>query len=171
MQLAGTVLAAFRKAAFEQPALDGVATELDRPVRAVAGDEDFVTALLVEFRPDGTVRFVNCGHHPPLLLSPHGVPPRFVDTGEPQPPLGLGVRGTSTSLHWSPEQRMLLYTDGLVEARDRSGGFFPLTQWAPVLVEPSLDGALQELLAGLRDFSGAEVSDDVALLLAENVRR
>ncbi len=69
VQMAATVLAAFRHAAVKEPTLTAVATDLDDVVTAVAEDEDFVTAVLAEFHDDHTVTLLNCGHHPPLLLA------------------------------------------------------------------------------------------------------
>ena len=44
---------------------------------------------LAEFHEDHTMTLVNCGHHPPVLVTgPQGV--ALVSTGEPVPPLGLG---------------------------------------------------------------------------------
>ena len=85
VQMAATVLAAFRRAAATEPTLTALTTDLDNVVSAVAGDEDFVTAVLAEFHDDFTVSLVNCGHHPPLLLT-DGDKSRLVDTGEPEPP-------------------------------------------------------------------------------------
>jgi serine phosphatase RsbU (regulator of sigma subunit) len=64
VQMAATVIGAFRRSAFTQPSLTEIAADLDEVVTAVAGDEDFVTALLAEFHEDHTVTFVNCGHLP-----------------------------------------------------------------------------------------------------------
>src|SRR5690348_8811890 len=65
VQMAATVLAGFRHAATREPSLKAVATDLDNVVTSVAGDEDFVTAVLAEFHDDHSVTLVNCGHHPP----------------------------------------------------------------------------------------------------------
>ena len=83
VQMAATVLAAFRRAAVLEVSLTAIAADLDNVVTAVAGDEDFVTAVLAEFHDDHSVTLVNCGHHPPLLLT-NGDSGRLVDTGDPQ---------------------------------------------------------------------------------------
>ena len=63
---------------------------------------------------------------------------------------------------------MLIYTDGLVEARDRRGAFFPLADHAPALGHGSLDEALDRLLARLSDHAGRRLDDDMALVLVEH---
>jgi sigma-B regulation protein RsbU (phosphoserine phosphatase) len=167
VQMAATVIGAFRRSAFTQPSLGEIAVDLDDVVGAVAGDEDFVTALLAEFHDDHTVSLVNCGHHPPLVLSGSSRA-RLLPTGEPQPPLGLGAAAAPVTAAWTPGSRLLLYTDGLVETRDREGAFFPLLAHATDLRDGSLDQALDRLVARLVRHAGARVGDDLALVLAEH---
>jgi serine phosphatase RsbU (regulator of sigma subunit) len=167
VQMAATVLAAFRQAAYLRPSLDEVAAELDRVVSDVAGDEDFVTALLADFAADETVSVVNCGHHPPILVRSGQV--ETVGTGEPQLPLGLGTRPRTVTSPWPAGSRLLFYTDGLVETRDQHGTFFPLDRGARVLAAGTLAEALDRLLELLRDFAGGRLDDDIALLIAERM--
>jgi serine phosphatase RsbU (regulator of sigma subunit) len=167
VQMAATVLAAFRRGAFMQPSLATIATDLDSVVTAVAGEEDFVTAVLAEFHDDNSVTLVNCGHHAPLLVRPGGTP-ELVETGEPQLPLGLGTAPSSTTATWPAGSRLLIYTDGLVEARDRRGEFFPLIDHADVLGRGSGDEALDDLLALLDEYADHRHDDDIALVLAEH---
>jgi len=161
-----TVLAAFRRAAFAEVSLADVARSLDASVTTVATDEDFVTAVLGEFHDDRTTSWVNCGHHPPLLLSSTGKG-RALDIGEPQPPLGLHPAARVATTTWSKGDRILLYTDGLVETRDLRGEFFPLSRAAEGLREGEPEEALRDLLAHLDRHAGGHLSDDVAVVLAE----
>jgi len=161
-----TVLAAFRRAAVVETSLADVARSLDASVTTVATDEDFVTAVLGEFHDDRTTSWVNCGHHPPLLLSSTGKG-RALDIGEPQPPLGLHPAARVATTTWSKGDRILLYTDGLVETRDLRGEFFPLSRAAEGLREGEPEEALRDLLAHLDRHAGGHLSDDVAVVLAE----
>jgi serine phosphatase RsbU (regulator of sigma subunit) len=63
---------------------------------------------------------------------------------------------------------MLFYTDGLVEARNRQGAFFPLAGAAAALSHGDLDQALDGLLQDLARHTGPRVRDDLALLLVEH---
>lgn len=166
VQMAATVLAGFRRAAFLQPSLAGIAEDLDNVVTAVAGDEDFVTALLVEFHDDHTVSLANCGHHPPLRIPETG-DAAVIDTGPPEPPLGLHPTPRVVTSTCRKGQRLLIYTDGLVETRDVHGAFFPLGRMIGHLRSAELSDALDELLSRLEDHAGNHLSDDVALVLAE----
>ena len=166
VQMAATVLAAFRRSAVLEVSLTAMTADLDNVVAAVAGDEDFVTAVLAEFHDDHSVTLVNCGHHPPLLLT-KGECGRLMDTGEPQPPLGLGPTAAPVTSHLPEGSRMLFYTDGLIEARNSQGAFFPLAESAATLGTGTLDDALDGLLEELVEHAADEMDDDMALVLAE----
>jgi phosphoserine phosphatase RsbU/P len=166
VQMAATVLAAFRHAAVREPTLAAVATDLDDVVTAVAEDEDFVTAVLAEFHDDETVTLLNCGHHPPLLLS-NAHHRGLVDTGSPEPPLGLGPEPNPITCQLEDGARLLFYTDGLVESRNRQGAFFPLEDSVEALSTDDFGTALDGLLGRVVDHVGERVSDDVALVLVE----
>ncbi len=68
----------------------------------------------------GTFDFVSAGHLPPLRI-PAAAAPRYAET-RPLPPIGAEqhTRYTSTMLQLEPGERLLLYTDGLVERRGES---------------------------------------------------
>jgi phosphoserine phosphatase RsbU/P len=170
VQMAATVLATFRRAAALELPLTEIATDLDNVVSAVAGMEDFVTALLADLHDDDTVTLVNCGHHPPLLLT-DGAIGALVDTGEPQPPLGLHPTPHPVTTRLPEGARMLFYTDGMIETRDRQGDFFPLTDRADTLRSGTLDDALDGLLGQVADHAAEEIDDDMALVLAERHTR
>lgn len=166
VRMASIVLAAFRRSALLAPTLEDVASDLDSAVTSVAAAEDFVTAVLAEFHDD-VVTVVNCGHHPPLMLH-RDVPPRLIATGDPEPPLGLGTEPHSVECGWPEHARILLYTDGVVEARNDLGEFFSLVENSDALRDPDPDLALGELLRRLRLHGHRSRSDDVALVLAEH---
>jgi serine phosphatase RsbU (regulator of sigma subunit) len=65
---------------------------------------------------------------------------------------------------------MLLYTDGLVEARDPAGEFFPLVDHADVLAGRSVHDSLAHLVERLARHKTTRLADDLALLLIENSR-
>jgi sigma-B regulation protein RsbU (phosphoserine phosphatase) len=165
VKLSSTVLAGFRRAALLEERLEDVARDLDRTVAAVSGDEDFVTALMAEFHDDGAASIVNCGHIPPLVVGDGDA--HLVDTGEPALPLGLGGGHQEAAVSWPGGSRMLFYTDGLVEARDGHGEFFPLERYADELGKGDLDEALDALVARLAKFSPHH-DDDLALVLTEH---
>jgi sigma-B regulation protein RsbU (phosphoserine phosphatase) len=168
VQTAAAVLGAFRAAAFTSPDVASLSRTIDETLGRMVGDEEFVTAIVGEFAGD-RVTLANCGHHPPLLVTGHDV--TTVDTGEPTVPLGLGSQPGISEHAWPAGARMLFYTDGLVEARDRSGEFFPLDDFSAELGDGTVEEALDRLVAHLLDYAGQRMSDDLALVLAESEAR
>jgi phosphoserine phosphatase RsbU/P len=167
VQLAAAVVGAFRQAALAVTDLTAVAVALDEVVHAVSGEEDFVTAVLAEFHDDGTVQFVNCGHHAPMQVDPEDAV--LLEVGEHAPPLGLGVAAglTPHKAHWLVGSRLLFYTDGLVEARDGQGRFFAVQDQAETLRTGTLDEALDAVVTRVRQHVPGGLHDDLALVLAE----
>ena len=101
-------------------------------------DEEFVTALLADVSDPALLTLVSCGHPPAILVRRDGVA-SFLDapTGLP---LGLGQTYDSTTVPWGPGDRLLMYTDGLSEARDASGEFLPLLPWHHCWAQPRRRG-------------------------------
>jgi phosphoserine phosphatase RsbU/P len=169
------VIAAFRALAFAEPDLIRLAEQMDDTLCGELEMEDFVTAILAEFGPD-EVRIVNCGHHPPLKSGPRAgrdaAPGTFeVLMPEPSaPPLGLHPSPTRQDIVLKHGDRLLFYTDGLVEARDRAGRFLGLDERViAALDEPGLDMCVQRLGGILVEHSGHTLDDDVLLVVCEPV--
>ncbi|MGI9080115.1 MAG: PP2C family protein-serine/threonine phosphatase [Acidimicrobiales bacterium] len=166
VRLAALVLGSFREAATSEDALAKVAMAVDRAVVGEIALEDFVTAVFVEFRAGGEVEVVNCGHHPPLRVSSRAV--EYLTPLEASPPLGLSPSFTSREHHLDRGDRLLLYTDGLVEARGPDQSFFEMApDTLSSLTKRSLDSALEGLVDKVRRHTGGRFDDDLALLLAE----
>jgi serine phosphatase RsbU (regulator of sigma subunit) len=165
VRTAASVLGAFRQGAFVEPDPASLAREIDDVVARLVDDEEFVTAVIAEFR-EGEVTIANCGHHPPLLVGERSA--LLLDAAEPALPLGLGAAPVLQRHRWPAGARLLFYTDGLVEARDPGGEFFPLEEHARTLVGGPLAESLDGLVQHLLDFSGRRMEDDLALVLAEN---
>ncbi|MFB0614474.1 PP2C family protein-serine/threonine phosphatase [Streptomyces sp. AGS-58] len=165
-----SLLGAFREAALDQPDLESVAARMDRRLAVDSADvrhaELFATALLLEFA-GGTaaVRLVACGHPAPVLLCAGKAREVAVAPG---PPLGIGLvdvdppKGVTVAL--GPGDRLFLASDGVWEARDATGTFYPLPERLAALARtPSaeLPGAVWADLARRR----YEVRDDATMLV------
>lgn len=163
--LAAAVLTTFRDAAARKTDPVHLARALDACLAPQLGEEDFITLLLADCRPD-EIRLVNCGHPPPVRIGRRltSLPPPH-----PSPPLGLGPDPRIQRLRLLPGQRLLLHTDGLTEARSPDRAPFPLDQRAlAALRAPTLDQALDSLLDLLHQHTGRPTpTDDLTLLLLQ----
>jgi hypothetical protein len=166
--------------------------------RPAAPLEEFVTAVLAEIDPVvGSLSIYNCGHPPPLVLRPaengpaengpvgdrsaesDGQAParrlRVTPVEVPAPALPLRLMslgdtsGAERTVPLQPGDALLLYTDGVTEARDARREFYPLEERVAE-VAARAGGTDGDLLDRLREdlvrYVGAPLDDDAALLLA-----
>lgn len=166
IRLAGQVLSAFRRSAVATPAMERVAGDVGQAIGPHLGEEDFVTAVLAQIGPAGGLTIVNCGHHPPLLRHCGGLLP--LTDRKPALPLGFDDDYTAFTDSWSPGDRLLFYTDGLVESRNAHGDFLPQDQIEAALAAPNCDQALDTLMTAVHRHTGGHAHDDIALLLLEH---
>jgi hypothetical protein len=164
---AARVIRAFRQAAATKSSLAEAVEDMNTYLTPFLGDEDFVTALLLDLTFQDKVTITSCGHPPAILVRPDGSA-RFLEPPSGLP-LGLGCDIEDSCFPWGRGDRILLYTDGLSEARDARGEFLELLDVAPMLADGGLDEALDSLLARVRTHvpNGA-LGDDLAVLLLEN---
>ncbi|MFE1799545.1 PP2C family protein-serine/threonine phosphatase [Streptomyces sp. NPDC059517] len=166
------------RAKAEHPSSGPSGPDPDSPVA-----EEFVTVLLLEIGRDGEMRALNCGHPWPYLLrgggggGGSGDRVEHLGFGDPLPPLGafplpaeLPVTRCGPLL---PGEALFLYTDGVEDARDSTGRFFPLptalteaTRTHPTSPQEVLGTVFTQLLA----HAGGFPTDDVALLVVANGR-
>ena len=173
------VLAAWRELAIAEPSLPGIAVRLHTLIARSEHPERFATALLATFGCCSSgVELVCCGHPPPLLLrgtSPQPESASYLETF-PAPPLGLLdlAEGwcSAVTTPFAAGDSMLLYTDGVSDARDTKGNYFPLTERALAAHRSAtgdadkLDTVLNHLMASLREHIGEQQADDILLVLA-----
>lgn len=170
----------FREAAYREPTIGEVAgrmeetalREIDRDDPCEAYSERFTTALLVEIPTDEPVaRIVHLGHPEPLLIDDGTVTGQLPD--RPGVPIGLGgLVGTlpvPQTIDFRPGARLLLYTDGFIEARDEHGVYFPLAESAVRHADEDLDGFVAGVRADLLRHAGRQLADDAALLAIERL--
>jgi serine phosphatase RsbU (regulator of sigma subunit) len=174
-----SVLNAWRDLACTEPSLAGIAVRLHALIARSGHPERFVTALLMNFpveSADGSAppagpraELVCCGHPPPLLV--RGNSAAFIEPYA-APPLGLLDLAEgwcrASMMPVGDGDQLLLYTDGVSEARDADGRFFPLAQVTADTVRgtcPDRAPLLDVLVARLDEHVGDRRCDDILLLL------
>ncbi|MEV6651907.1 PP2C family protein-serine/threonine phosphatase [Streptomyces sp. NPDC051219] len=187
---AALLLGAFRGAAHRQAELPVLVTYLEGTVSSdlddpAAGDESgdregsedrgesFVTAAVLDVPDDEPVlHLISCGHPPPLLL--RGGRATALEVRRPAPPLGLTSFDESDfaveTFAFEPGDVILLYTDGVIEARDRSGTFYPLAERVTTWPDQDADTLLEHLCKDLLAHAGGFLGDDAAMVAIERMR-
>ncbi|MFF2809677.1 PP2C family protein-serine/threonine phosphatase [Streptomyces sp. NPDC058000] len=171
---AALLLGAFREAAHQHTTLPALAAGLETSVGRYLADfepaeeagERFATTLLLEVPDEDSItRMTSCGHPPPLLLRPGEAVTVPV---HPAPPLGVGrsepTDFTSDVFSFEPGDTLLLYTDGVVEARDQAGRFYPFTERAAQWTDHSPAALLHHIRRDLLAHVGGRLADDAALI-------
>ncbi|KOU25590.1 SpoIIE family protein phosphatase [Streptomyces sp. WM6368] len=136
---------------------------LDAVVADLGEDEMATCVYAVHDAASGICVIARAGHPPPAVVTPDGSI-TFLD-GPPGTPLGAGGQDFRTEeVRLPPGSLLVLYTDGLIEARDRD-----LDEGMAQLAEAlhRVDQPLEELCEGiLRLLLPSAQQDDVAVLLA-----
>ncbi|HEX4285824.1 MAG TPA: SpoIIE family protein phosphatase [Terracidiphilus sp.] len=106
----------------------------------------FTTCLVLRADSDGTLTIANAGHIAPYLAGKE-LP---LDNGLP---LGLSANTSysESTFHFTPGQQVTLVTDGVVEARDRTGALFGFERTADLSTRSADEIAKAAALFGQED--------------------
>ncbi|MEV1000518.1 PP2C family protein-serine/threonine phosphatase [Nonomuraea sp. NPDC050202] len=167
VETAAWVLGAFREAAYDEAGLADIGERLEASLARHLGGEQFVTAIIAEIH-ETEMTLVNFGHPAPLLLLGDGTL-HTADPPDPGLPLGLGaLEPAAVKAHRVPfgsGDRILLFTDGVIEARNKDGEFYPLEERVRLLRRDDPQAGLDALRADLVQHAGGPLLDDAAMLL------
>jgi serine phosphatase RsbU (regulator of sigma subunit)/PAS domain-containing protein len=141
----------------------------NRLVHGEFADDEFVTLALVMVDPrNGSVTWAGAGHPPPLVA---GEEPDLRGA-ESDPPVGLFAAAAYAEhrLHLPVGAGLVLYTDGVIEARDPAGNEFGVDGLAAAVRRGgSADAIAEGLLDKVTDHAGGTLDDDVAVLVLTRV--
>ncbi|MEU6662083.1 PP2C family protein-serine/threonine phosphatase [Streptomyces sp. NPDC046821] len=174
---ASVVLGAFREGAPRYHSLPELVTAVEESVcrnleeaADTAHDvgEHFTTAIMIDIHDEGPrAEMLNCGHPPPLLVRGGAV--TALNSRQPAPPLGLcslGVRNGGTDpFVLETGDMLLLYTDGVIEARSPAGDFYPLAERVASFPASGPDALLHHIHHDLLAHTGKRLTDDAAFLI------
>lgn len=133
----------------------------------------FATGVLadLDYRT-GVLSWVNRGHPPPLLIRQGRWLRQLVCP--PSPPMGFRLPAKPVLCHeqLEPGDRLLFYTDGIVEARDSRGRQFGLRRFADFVIRREADGCpppetLRRLMRTVLDHQSGRLQDDASAMLVE----
>ncbi|MEU8438231.1 PP2C family protein-serine/threonine phosphatase [Streptomyces sp. NPDC029216] len=185
VRAAAVVLGAFRESVHYEDDLVEVVNHCGAALRrdaatasaSLAGGDDallegFVTAVVAQIPDTLHVQIVNRGHPPPLLLRDGEARPLAPTV--PLPPLGLeefigGPPGRTDSYPFAPGDRLLLHTDGVIEARDGHNAFFDLAGAMEALHDRTRQSFLEGLRGALLRHARGRLADDVAVVLVDRL--
>jgi serine phosphatase RsbU (regulator of sigma subunit) len=172
VRTASMVIGAFREAVYDAPDLTQIAARIEQSMSHQAAEQEFVTAVIAEMSPgSSTIEILNCGHPSPLLVRDGEA--ALADSPDPCPPLGLSslAEGPRVADTWpfGTGDQILFYTDGISEARDARGDFFPLLPLCgPILAGNDPEAALDLVKDQVVRHVGHTLTDDAAMLLVRS---
>ncbi|WP_372500046.1 PP2C family protein-serine/threonine phosphatase [Streptomyces sudanensis] len=133
----------------------------------------YVTGILATLDTrTGTLSWVNRGHHPPLIIRdgrwathPQCPPAHPMGTG-------LGLESHVCREQLQPGDRVVLYTDGIVEAGGAGGPRFGLERFTDLLVRHHADGlsvpeTLRRVIHAVREHHDDRLQDDATVLFCQ----
>jgi sigma-B regulation protein RsbU (phosphoserine phosphatase) len=132
----------------------------------------FASLVFARFLPDGRrMVWSNAGHNPPLLLRAQGDIEMLKSCG---PALGIvaGARWRDVDQRFAPGDVLVLYTDGVIEARDRAKQFFGIERLIEAVRQPAERAAdiRENVLNALAHHTGTTpVDDDLTLVVVRGV--
>jgi phosphoserine phosphatase RsbU/P len=136
------------------------------------GTGEFMTGLYIVFRAGGEIAWASAGHDPPLRIGSDGRV-AVVDLTPVGLPLGIDPDVVYTTVSWilDPGERLVLFTDGLVEAASSEGEVFGRARLQSELREViylPLKDMVRELIARTSAHcAGADFEDDYTILGVE----
>jgi phosphoserine phosphatase RsbU/P len=170
--LSALALAAYRNSRRQGRGLYDLARAMDELLAEHQTGQGYATGLLGELElPTGRLRYLNAGHPPPLLLR-GGKVVKSLDGGR-RALLGLDQAAGAVAEEWlEPGDRVVLYTDGITEARDDAGAFFGVERLTDLLERSALAAApppetLRRVVKAVLEHQRDVLQDDATLLLVE----
>lgn len=169
--LATVAVAAFRNGRRRGLDLLTTAAGIDSAISTHFGPERFVTAVLGELDlSSGSLRWTLAGHPAPLLLRNGKVIKAL--SAPLGAPLGLGLPVTVAEERLEPGDQLLLFSDGVVDARSEEGDFFGVERLGDLVTREWSAGhpppeTMRRLVQAVLGHQAGELQDDATTVLVE----
>lgn len=149
------------------------ARTINRILPEFTGHRHFVTAVYGILEPhSGSLFYVCCGQHPPILFHDNGSLEQSVCQS---PPLGIfeDVNYRTEQMELAPGDFLVFFTDGVVEIRDRVDADFGVERLAKTIrAHQHLSAAelIEQVIQATHQFSGKEsYLDDFTLVIIKRL--
>jgi hypothetical protein len=170
--LADLAVGAYRHARRGGAAIGEIHAAVDEALASGYEDLSFATGIIARLALDtGRLTWSCAGHPRPLLLRDRKVVAEL--DGEVTVPFGLGT-GTAevNARDLEPGDALLLYTDGVTDARVGSGELFGEDRLTDLLEreaasETPPEELLRRLVRAVLDYQGGDLRDDATLVLVQ----
>jgi serine phosphatase RsbU (regulator of sigma subunit) len=170
--LASVAVSAYRHARRNVLELPDIAVEVDAAIAAQFGASQFATAVLARLDvATGRLQWINAGHPEPLIVrGPSLVRPPHCP---PTRPLGLQAsKPASCETRLEPGDRLVLYTDGITEARSPAGEFFGEQRLADFISAAAAAGhpapeTVRRLMRHVLGHQADQLQDDASIVVLE----
>src|SRR6202161_4178588 len=169
--LTGLAVGAYRHARRRGDSITDMHAAIDQALTSNYDDESFATGIVGRLTfGTGRLEWSCAGHPPPLLLRGRKVVAELAN--DPVLPFGLRGRPKLGSADLEPGDAVLLYTDGVTEARADDGDLFGLDRLTDLLEQEAASGRppeemLRRLVRALLEHQPEGLRDDATLLLVQ----
>ena len=170
--LAAVALAAYRNSRREGRTLYETVRAVDDMLESQWGGDMFATGVLGQLDlATGRLRYINAGHPAPLLMR-GGRVVRELHGGR-RIVLGFGDGRVDVAEEWlEPDDWLVLYTDGITEARDAHGEFYGLQRFTDQLQRSAAarlpaPETLRRVMHEVMDHQRGVLQDDASALVAQ----
>ncbi len=170
--LASVGIGAYRHARRNLLDLPDIAVEINAAIATQFGASQFATAVLARLDiGTGRLRWINAGHPDPLIVRGSSLvrPPRC----PPSRPLGLQEsKPACCETRLEPGDRLVLYTDGITEARSPAGEFFGEQRLVDFISAAAAAGdpapeTVRRLMRHVLTHQADQLQDDASIVILE----
>lgn len=170
---ANLAVAACRNMRRQGSGLVDTANGMERALVEQFEDNRYATGILADLDiGTGLFSWISRGHYPPVVI--RGGRTAIPLECDPAPPMGAGLDIAPTLCHeqLEPGDRLLLYTDGITEARGPQGEEFGLDRFTDFLIRHHADGLpvpemLRRLIRHHLEYHRGRLNDDATVLVLE----